>query len=295
MGLIGIVAIGMVVAFIGLGNFSFGREAKAKRIYNNAVTLIQTQPDEAIKLLTQLIESYSNSSFTDDAYLALGDIHLAKDKLLEAKNYYTNLIYNFQNSDLLDVAQQRSGDVNIKLLFSPLITPSDKIYEVKEGDSLDKIAREHHTTVELLKLSNRLSGNIIKPGMRLKVSLANYSVVIDKSQNTLALKSSEEVVKTYRVSTGEHNSTPVGTFKIINKIVDPVWYKAGAVVPHQSPDNILGSRWLGLSMQGYGIHGTTEPSSVGNQITAGCVRMTNQDVEELFSIMPIETEVTIVD
>ena len=124
---------------------------------------------------------------------------------------------------------------------------------------------------------------------------APFSIVVDKSQNTLILKTDEEIIKTYIVSTGINNSTPVGNFKIINKLSNPTWFKAGAVVAPNSPDNILGSRWLGFDLPGYGIHGTTDPQSLGKQVTQGCVRMSNSDIEELYAVVPIETEVTIYD
>ncbi|MCM8781769.1 MAG: L,D-transpeptidase family protein [Candidatus Omnitrophica bacterium] len=160
---------------------------------------------------------------------------------------------------------------------------------------MGKIAKRFGTTVELIIKANNLKSDLIKPGMKLKISTAKFSILVDKSQNTLTLKSNDEVFKIYPVSTGVDNSTPIGQFKIINKIIDPVWYKAGAVVLPGSPKNILGSRWLGLSLQGYGIHGTTEPESIGKQVTAGCVRMLNKDVEELYIIVPIGADVTIVD
>jgi lipoprotein-anchoring transpeptidase ErfK/SrfK len=120
-------------------------------------------------------------------------------------------------------------------------------------------------------------------------------MLVDKSQNILILKTDDEIVKTYIVSTGANNSTPVGTFRIVNKLVNPTWYKAGAVVPASSPENVLGTRWLGFNLPGYGIHGTTEPQNLGKQVTQGCVRLSNQDVEELYAIVPIGTEITIVD
>ena len=87
----------------------------------------------------------------------------------------------------------------------------------------------------------------------------------------------------------------MGTFKIITRIPNPVWYTQGAVVPTDSPENVLGSRWMGIDKKGYGIHGTIDPEAIGKQATAGCVRMTNRDAEELFDIVPVGTEVTIVD
>ncbi|MBU2222104.1 MAG: L,D-transpeptidase, partial [Candidatus Omnitrophica bacterium] len=133
------------------------------------------------------------------------------------------------------------------------------------------------------------------PGRKIKVWTAPFSIVVDKSQNTLLLKTGEEVFKTYMASTGANNSTPVGIFKIVNKLPNPTWYKAGAVVPPGSPENVLGSRWLGFDLAGYGIHGTVEPESLGKQVTQGCVRLANPEVEELYTIVPVGAEVTIVD
>ncbi|MCX5711312.1 MAG: L,D-transpeptidase family protein [Candidatus Omnitrophica bacterium] len=166
---------------------------------------------------------------------------------------------------------------------------------MKPGDTLTRIAREFKTTPELIAKSNNLTDSKIIPGRKIKVWSAPFSILVDKSQNTLTLKSDEEVIKVYIVSTGKNNSTPVGTYKITNKLVNPTWFKSGAVIPAGSTDNVLGTRWMGFDLAGYGIHGTTEPQNLGKQVTAGCVRLGNPDVEELYTIIPVGTEVTIVD
>lgn len=219
----------------------------------------------------------------------------AKGNLLEAKSVYQKLINEFPNSSEVMNWQKRVESLNIKLLFSNTITSKDVLYEIKPGDTLTKIAREFKTTTDLIKKSNNLPDDKILPGRKIKVWSAPFSIVIDKSQNTLILKSDEEIIKTYTVSTGINSSTPNGNFKITTKLINPTWFKAGAVVPADSPENILGSRWLGFNLAGYGIHGTTEPQSIGKQATQGCVRMSNYDVEELYTIVPQGTEVTIVD
>jgi lipoprotein-anchoring transpeptidase ErfK/SrfK len=216
--------------------------------------------------------------------------------LVSSRAAYQKLINDYPNSREVMDWQKRFEDLNIRLLFSPVITSKSIEYEIKPGDSLDKIAREYKTTVELIMKSNNLSSENIFPGKKIKVWTEPFSIVVDKSQNTLILKSNEEVIKTYIVATGLNNSSPVGTFKIIEKIVNPPWYKpGGGMIPSGSPQNILGTRWLGLDKEGYGIHGTTEPQSLGKQATAGCVRMLNAEVEQLYSIVPKGTEVTIVD
>ena len=149
---------------------------------------------------------------------------------------------------------------------------------------------------EIVKKANDLkNAEVIPLGRKLKIHNEKINIIVDKSQNILTLKSGNKVLKTYRVSTGINDCTPVGTFKVVNKIINPPWYTAEGVIPPDSPKNILGSRWLGLSEPRYGIHGTTEPQSIGKQVTSGCVRMKNSDVEELYGIVPEGTEVVIVD
>lgn len=219
----------------------------------------------------------------------------AKGQLMAAKNAYQELVINFPGSGEVVNWQNKAEEINIKLLFSPVLTPKSIMYEIKPGDSLVKIAKEFKTTPELIVKSNNISGDKIFPGKKIKVWNGPLNAVVDKSQNTLMLKSDDEIIKTYIVSTGANNSTPVGVFKVVNKIKNPTWFKAGAVVPPESPDNVLGTRWMGFDAAGYGIHGTIEPQNLGKQVTQGCVRMANNDVEELYIILPVGAEVTVID
>lgn len=218
-----------------------------------------------------------------------------KGSLFEAKVLYQKMVNDFPGSADVGAWQKKAEDINIKLLFSSAITPKSIIYQIKPGDTLDKIAREHKTTAELIKKSNNISDSLIIPGRKIKIWGSPFNILVDKSQNILLLKSDEEIIKTYIVSTGKNNCTPAGTFKIINKLPNPTWFKAGAVVPAESPENVLGTRWMGFDLAGYGIHGTTEPKELGKQVTQGCVRLSNSDVEELYSIIPVGTEVTVIE
>lgn len=219
----------------------------------------------------------------------------AKGDLPALKSVYQLLVSDFSNSNEVMNWQKKIDDINIRLLFSPVVTPKSTLYEIKSGDTLAKIARKFKTTPDLIKRSNNLSSDKIIPGRKLKVWTAPFSIFVDKSLNILILKADDEIIKTYNVSTGKNNCTPIGTFKINSKLVNPTWYKSGAVVPSGSPENILGTRWLGIDLPSYGLHGTTEPQKLGQQVTQGCVRLSNADVEELYTIVPIGTEVVIVD
>ena len=228
----------------------------------------------------------------DDAakYEADGD----KAKTKEA---YAKVVADYPDYDKIEDIQQRLGDLSLSIITSKTQTPQTVVHEVVPGDSLGKLAKQYNTTAELIKKSNSLKSDVIRVGQKLRVWTAPFSVFVDKSQNILILKTGEEVVKVYHVSTGANNSTPVGKFKIASKLVNPVWFKAGGQpVPAESPENELGSRWMGFDEDPhYGIHGTIRPNVIGQQATAGCVRLVNAEVEELFDLLPVGTPVTIQD
>ncbi|MDD3375205.1 MAG: L,D-transpeptidase family protein [Candidatus Omnitrophica bacterium] len=214
---------------------------------------------------------------------------------LEAKTIYDQMMSEHFDFDQIEDVQKRLEDVNMKIILSNVQTPQTVIHIVEKGDSLGKIGQKYNCTIALIKKSNNLKDDTIRLNQRLRIWTSEFSVLVDKSQNTLILKAGDDIVKTYTVSTGENNSTPVGTFVIETKLIDPVWFKSGAIIPPDSPKNVLGTRWMGFDIPGYGIHGTTEPEALGQQVTAGCVRMRNDEVEELYDLLPFGTKVTIVD
>lgn len=240
-------------------------------------------------------KKFQEKDVTQSPLITQAENYAGEGKLLEAQGIYKKALEENNDGQNLQEIQNRIDDLNVKIIFSPKIDRYSIRYIVKPNDSLAKIAKQHKTTINLIKRSNGLSSDVIHPGQILKVNNCVFSIVVDKSQNRLFLKVGEEIIKTYIVSTGKNNSSPVGTFKITNKLMNPTWFKAGAVIPASSPENILGTRWLGFDLKGYGIHGTTEPERLGEQVTLGCVRMKNQEVEDIYDLIPEGTEVVIVD
>jgi len=113
-------------------------------------------------------------------------------------------------------------------------------------------------------------------------SPAQRRVVVSIPDRKLALIENGRVVKIYRTAVGAASSpTPSGTYKIAQRVANPTWYGPDKVVG-PGKDNPVGTRWLGLSRKGYGIHGTNNPRSIGKRASHGCVRMRNTDVEDLF-------------
>ena len=172
-------------------------------------------------------------------------------------------------------------------------------FEKGDGDFLGKLAATFNTPVALIAKANNIQGANIRIGEALRLIDGNahaFALTVSKSRNDLLVALDGKYFKRYRVSTGENNKTPVGTFKIVDKIPQPPWHKPGGkAIPYGDPENQLGTHWLALDLPGYGIHGTWEPDSIGKQTSAGCVRMLNGDVEELYTILPKGTLVTITE
>ncbi|BCV25357.1 L,D-transpeptidase family protein [Gelria sp. Kuro-4] len=121
------------------------------------------------------------------------------------------------------------------------------------------------------------------------------ALVINIPSFTLTYFRDGKEVKRYPVAVGKPTApTPVGSFRIISKVVNPTWYPpfGGRPVP-PGPGNPLGRRWLGFLPSGYGVHGNNNPSSIGKAVSLGCVRMRNEDVEELFPLIPVGTPLMI--
>jgi len=119
----------------------------------------------------------------------------------------------------------------------------------------------------------------------------NSRILISIPDKTLTLIVDGAVAKKYDVAVGKPSTpTPAGEFRIITRLVNPTYYGPVSVVA-PGPNNPLGTRWMGLSAKGYGIHGTNAPASIGKAASHGCIRMRQADLEELFELVGIGTPV----
>ncbi len=149
---------------------------------------------------------------------------------------------------------------------------------------------------ESLKFINR---EILDRGYKLglRVAETDYEgelIVINKSSNTLYYFKDGQLEESFPVATGKNlGTTPSGRHYVKARIVDP-WY-AGRI-PGGAPNNPLGRRWIGLNYGGgslYGIHGNSDSGSIGRNISKGCIRMFNEDVEYFYELIEMDTPVWI--
>jgi len=119
-------------------------------------------------------------------------------------------------------------------------------------------------------------------------------IVVSLEDRKLALVENGQVKKVYTVAVGKPSTpSPVGTFTIQRRVKNPVYQHDGKVV-EPGPGNPVGTRWMGLSVKGYGIHGTNEPKSIGKAASHGCIRMARKDLEEMYGMVSVGDTVELI-
>ena len=179
----------------------------------------------------------------------------------------------------------------------PMITPDRPGVAVQKAAMVAAIERE-------LKAGSRSTLELVTAPVPAKVAVTGLGsvIVIDRAAHTLRLFNARVLVRTFRVATGQAiYPTPQGVFRVVKKERNPWWYppvydawaKGLKPVP-PGPWNPLGTRWMGLSAAGVGIHGTDADTSIGYSLSHGCIRMHVPDAEWLFQRVAIGTPVVIV-
>jgi hypothetical protein len=119
-------------------------------------------------------------------------------------------------------------------------------------------------------------------------------IVVSLEDHKLALVEDGQVKKVYTVAVGKPSTpSPVGTFTIERRVANPTYQHNGKIVL-PGPRNPVGTRWMGLSEHGYGIHGTNEPDSIGKAASHGCIRLGRTDLEELYSLVAVGDTVELI-
>ena len=203
-------------------------------------------------------------------------------------------------------AEQRSA-------LSHQLVGREFTYVVQPGDSLTAIGARFGVGISTLAAINKLAYNAhLKPAQELHIDnrhivprAADDGIVINIPQRMLYFFTQGQARRAFPVALGKENwPTPSGQFKIAVKEENPVWDVPKSIQEEMrregkevktcvppGPDNPLGKHWLGLSITGYGIHGTIAPASIYQFQTHGCIRLHPDDVAELFPAVERGTQV----
>jgi LysM repeat protein len=183
-------------------------------------------------------------------------------------------------------------------LYAAPDSPDVETYEILQGDTLSRIAAKFKQLKGCygpILLLNGLTdpSTTLRLGRKIRIPKGTWSIVVDKSLFTLWLCHEGAPLKGYRVAIGADDKTPAAVFTVGTKNPKPSWYppqemiadlkKEGVPIPipYGHAKNPLGEYWVALhhdQYQGFGIHGTNDPGSLGKRASNGCVRMDNREV-----------------
>ena len=222
--------------------------------------------------------------------LSLIDRQFQEGKLVEAHKALSKIYW--QQPDQRTRIQERIDASAKAIYFSPQKHIQEP-YVVQSGDQLRKIAAKYHVPWQYIAKLNRTDPKRLREGQKLKVIDGPFGAVVTLSDFELVIHHQGQYVRSYRVCIGKDGSSPVGKFKVLNKVTNPQYTDPdGKVFSGTDPKNPLGKFWLDLG-ESYGIHGTIEPNSIGKAESRGCIRLLNDDVAEVYDILDVSSEVII--
>ncbi|HLO40509.1 MAG TPA: L,D-transpeptidase family protein, partial [Phycisphaerales bacterium] len=242
--------------------------------------------------------------------IAQGEEAQKKGDLVRARQILSKALQNpaTARSDQ-ETLRNSLAKINEDLFFSKKVTPGDPLvetYAIQSGDAIARLPRKRELAIDwrLLKRVNGLSDDDLtrlRVGQKLKLVRGPFHAVVTKSEYRLDLfaGSPDEpenwiYIRSFKVGLGEGNGTPVGTFVVKSRQVNPPWTnpRTGEKFSADDPKNPIGEYWVGwegvgpsAAFKGFGIHGTIDPSSVGQQKSMGCVRLLNEDVAMVYEFL----------
>lgn len=232
--------------------------------------------------------------------------HMAAGRTREAALAYSDLLLAVLDApwktdrDLLQSWSEALMRAQAAYRWNPKADWPSITVRVERGDSLISVRkRAVDTHPELLVCTgeiaraNRLQGETIHPGDVLKIPTAHANVLVDLDAHWLLFRMDSEVVAAWEIGIGKSGSETIpGDYRAGEKTKEPMWFRQGQPpVPFGDPENPLGTRWIAWQLldgrnSGLGFHGTSDPGSIGDDRSQGCVRMRKDAIEELYEILP---------
>lgn len=243
--------------------------------------------------------------------MARGRSLIQQNNLAEGRKWLNEALAGQIGTTDAQAIRQEITSVNQTLIFSPQVVAGDSYTEtrvVKQGELLATIAPAYNVPWRFLaKINNISDPKLLRVDARLKAVRGPFHVVVHKASYRADVyldaadgSNTPMFVRSFPVAVGAFDSTPPGTFVVRkhSKLVNPEWVnpRTGQRFSADNPNNPIGEFWIGLegtddatrNLRGYGLHGTIDPASIGQQASMGCVRFLPADIELLFSMLAEE-------
>lgn len=257
------------------------------------------------------------------ASLTAADRAWKENRLVEARTLLNRALLDPRTGEADRAAiRAQISELNKTLVFSPAVLKADPLaetYTIKSGDALARITQRMGLAVDwrLIQRINHISNpSRISVGQKIKLLRGPFHAVVDKSEFRMDVYAGDPVsasagrptradgvepgwiyIRSFRVGLGEHGTTPIGTFVVRqnSKLINPFWKnpRTGEEFAADDPKNPIGEHWLGLdgldeatkAFQGYGVHGTIDPESIGKEMSMGCVRLAPADIALVYEML----------
>jgi hypothetical protein len=197
----------------------------------------------------------------------------------------------WERPDQRQQIRERIEQTAMRIYFQPQPHYLDP-HVVQGGDLLQTIARAHNVSWQYLAKLNRTDPLRIRPGQNLKVIDGPFGAVVDLRRFELTVHAHGYFVARFPIGIGKDGATPVGEFRVEDKLENPTYYGPDGVVAADDPQNPLGEFWMSIG-GGYGIHGTIDEATIGRAESRGCLRLKNQDIADLYDLLVVGSPVVI--
>lgn len=257
---------------------------------------------------TTLPADGSSADAQDEAQAGLEA--LARKDLLTARSLLNRAFVGGVPAEQSKVIREKLVMIAAETIFTYRTVKNDPLceyYTVRSGDTLRRIADRHHVSEDLLaQVNNIRNKNYVREGQRLKVIKGPFHATVSKPEHVLHVYLQDVYVGTFPVALGVGGSTPAGRWQVVNHQENPGWNdpRTGKRWHPDDPENPIGEFWIGLEgiegdavgQMGYGIHGTIEPETIGQDVSLGCVRLAAEDIAFIYKLLlPGESLVTITE
>ena len=217
-------------------------------------------------------------------------------KLTDARNALTAFLQKYPTGAHSEEAKDLLGDVNMDILLSKYPSPEKQEYIVKSGDVLARVAAKTKTTPELIMRTNNLNGTMLHIGERLLISHPEFSLFIQRKEQTVVILDHGNFFKRYHIKTVK--LPPKQPPRVTAKVAETMAWRDGKRVGFGTREYHGSARWIRLTTPGYVLYPEPDagkPPPGGVPPPASGLGMAPSDVEELSGLVNTKTAVTITD
>ena len=236
-----------------------------------------------------------------------GDQLIAEGDLVGGRTALSRLLFapdlKLADGDAMAV-RNRLNDINAELFWSPDVTEGDPITRLykNEGLLMGSIGPKFRVPYQLLEIINGIPANRLQADHVLKVVQGPLHARVIKHQFIMDLYALDPqglpvYICSFPVGLGENDKTPPGNWQVTkgSKVDNPSWRddETGEFFTSDDPKNPIGDFWIAIhgldesnkNKRGFGIHGTIEPESIGQEASRGCIRLKDADIKLVFSML----------